>query len=48
VGCAIGVVDAGATCGTGGVEGATWGTTEVVGVSWEAVEVGEAGNGGAT
>jgi hypothetical protein len=47
VGRAIGVVDAGATCGTGGVEGATWGTAEVVDAAREASEVGEAGNGGA-
>jgi hypothetical protein len=39
------VVDTGAA---GGVEGVVWGSSEVMGVAREAVEVGEAGDGGAT
>jgi hypothetical protein len=41
-------MDAGAARGAGGVEGAAWGAAKVVGGVRETVEVGEAGDGGAT
>jgi hypothetical protein len=41
------VIDVGAACGTGGVEGTEWGAAEVMGAARGATEVGEASDKGA-
>jgi hypothetical protein len=39
-----GVMDAGATHGTGGVVGTVWGAAKVVGTTWARAEVSKAGD----